>query len=370
MFNKNFWFAVFTLTSTIIGAGILALPYVFSNSGFFIGLFWLLFVGGIYIYICLCLGEISLRTKDKRQLPGYAELYLGKKGKTFMFLVLAFGIYSALIAYLIGEGQSLSKIFTGGLEYSLYFGIGFWVLMTFLLSEGLRSLKRVTSIGIFMVVFLVFYVFFFNLSSINITNILVYDFSKFLFPFGVVLFALLGFSSVPEMRMLLQKQEKKLVSAIFIGKLIPILLYIIFSLTFVGVLGKSVPEVATLAFGGIILVLGIFTMLSCYFVLSFVLKDVFKYDFKKGKLSLWLVSFVPLCLYILVSLFHLDNFVKIISLGGAISGGISAVLILLMNLKAKKIGNRKPEFSVPINWFIIGFFSLVFLLGIFASVFL
>jgi len=41
--DKKFWATTFTLTGTIIGAGILGLPYVFSQSGFFIGSFWLIF---------------------------------------------------------------------------------------------------------------------------------------------------------------------------------------------------------------------------------------------------------------------------------------------------------------------------------------
>ena len=33
MVNKKFWATAFTLTGTVVGAGILGLPYVFSQSG-------------------------------------------------------------------------------------------------------------------------------------------------------------------------------------------------------------------------------------------------------------------------------------------------------------------------------------------------
>ena len=81
MLNKKFFATAFTLTGTIIGAGILGLPYVFSKSGFFIGAFWLIFLGFVMLFVNLCLGEVSLRTKKIHQLPGYAEKYLGKSGK-------------------------------------------------------------------------------------------------------------------------------------------------------------------------------------------------------------------------------------------------------------------------------------------------
>lgn len=47
--DKKFWSTAFTLTGTIIGAGILGLPYVFSKSGSLIGVSWLLVLGLIVI---------------------------------------------------------------------------------------------------------------------------------------------------------------------------------------------------------------------------------------------------------------------------------------------------------------------------------
>jgi hypothetical protein len=60
----------------------------------------------------------------------------------------------------------------------------------------------------------------------------------------------------------------------------------------------------------------------------------------------------------------LADFAKILGIGGVISGGLTGILIMLIHMKAKKKGNRKPEFSVPMNWFIFGILSLVFLAGI------
>ncbi|MBI2044229.1 hypothetical protein HYT24_02590, partial [Candidatus Pacearchaeota archaeon] len=41
-FTKEVLFTSFILTGATLGAGILALPYVFSQAGFSIGVFWLL----------------------------------------------------------------------------------------------------------------------------------------------------------------------------------------------------------------------------------------------------------------------------------------------------------------------------------------
>jgi len=367
--TRKFLSTAFTLTGTIIGAGILGLPYVFAQSGFLIGLFWLIFLGAIVLLVNLYIGEITLRTKDTHQLPGYSEKYLGLWGKRIMFLAVIFGVYSALLAYLIGEGQSLSKLFTGGIEYSLLFGVGFWVVMTTLLQGGLKRLKNIGYWGVIAIISIIFVVFFLLFPGVRLENIAHLNMSKLFLPYGIVLFALLGFTSIPELRREVGQDRKLLKKSILLGVLIPIVLYIMFSFVFVGVLGKNISEVATLSFGGILgiilLLLGIFTMMTSFFVLSFSLKDYFIFDLKKRKILFLFVSIFPLILYFLVYFFNLAGFVKVLGIGGAISGGIMGILILLINIKAKKKTERKPEYSIPINWFIIGILSLIFLAGIF-----
>ena len=190
---------------------------------------------------------------------------------------------------------------------------------------------------------------------------------------------MLGFTSIPELRREIKGEEKLFKKAIILGTLIPVFLYFIFTLIFVGVLGKSVEQIATISFGSFITVLGIFTMLTSYFVLSFSLKDIFIYDLKpqnslmnflgRKKLSFIFVSLVPLVLYLAVTFFDFVDFVRILGIGGVISGGLTGILILLMNINAKKTGNRKSEFSIPINWFVIGILSLIFVLGIVVELF-
>ena len=367
--NKKFWATTFTLTGTIIGAGILGLPYVFAKSGVFIGILWLIGLGMIMMYVNLCLGEITLSTAGRHQLVGYAEKYLGKKAKRIMFFAVVFGIYSALIAYLIGEGQSLSQFFTGGLDYAIYFAIGFWIFMTLFLREGLKGLKKVELWGVMIIIFLVLSITAYYFPQINTINYSYNDFNYFFLPFGVVLFSLLGFSSIPELRAEIRGSEKKLKRAIILGTLIPIILYIIFSITFVGVLGKEVSQVATLSFGKLVTLLGIFTMLTSYFVLSFSLKDVYEYDLKySGTRDFFLVSVLPLIIYLIFHALEL-SFVSVLGMGGVVSGGLTGILILLIANKVKKKKYRKPEYKILINWFIIILLSIIFIAGMIAELF-
>ena len=43
---------------------------------------------------------------------------------------------------------------------------------------------------------------------------------------------------------------------------------------------------------------------------------------------------------------------------------LTAILILLMVKRAKKKGDRKPEYAMPVRWWIIGLLTLVFLAGV------
>jgi tyrosine-specific transport protein len=363
--DKKFWVATFTLSGTIIGAGILGLPYVFSKSGYLIGLFWLLFLGGVIILSKLYLGEVILRTKKIHQLPGYAEKYLGKWGKRLMVFEMLFGVYSALLAYLIGEGQSFSQLFTNSLNYSLLFAFIFWIVMTLFLREGLRGLKKIESWGVLAIIFIVIAMFIWYSPGIKIENVSYIEFNNFFIPFGVVLFALLGFSALPEMKRELNGNEKLMKKAIFFGAFIPVIVYILFSFIFLANLGNNIPEISTLAFGKIVILLGIFTMLTSYFVLSFALRDMFRFDFNyKKNTTFILVSLLPLLIYFVCYYFNWLSFVNVLGIAGVISAGITGILIVLMNKRAKKYGERKPEYSILINNWIIAFMIIVFLCGV------
>ena len=84
----------------------------------------------------------------------------------------------------------------------------------------------------------------------------------------------------------------------------------------------------------------------------------------KKKKAWFLTAIVPVGIFLLVRYFDYFSFTRILSIGGVVSGGLIAILILVMVKRARKKGNRKPEYTVPINWIIIGVLSLVFIFGI------
>ncbi len=362
--NKKFWATTLTLSGTIIGAGILGLPYVFAQSGFLIGVGWLLLIGAFIIFTNLVLGEIILRTKKKHQLTGYAKKYLGKKGEKAMLFAMLFGIYSSLLAYLIGEGKSLSLLLTGTVSHSFIFAIGFWIILTLMLREGIKGLKKIETWGVIAIVTIIFTMLLWFFPHINVQNLYDINLSNAFLPIGVIFFSLLGFVAIPEIKTEIKGQEKQFKKAIIIGTLIPIFLYILFSMIFIGVLGVNIQKISTLSLGPLVILLGIFTMFTSYFVLSFSIKDMCKNDFglSKRKTFFW-TNLLPLLLYLTLIEIPGINFISIIGTGGVISGGLTGILILMMSRKAKTKGDRNPEYKMPINFLLVITISLVFLAG-------
>ena len=341
--------AIATLTGTIIGAGFLGIPNVVSKSGFLIGLLHIISLGLIMLLINLYLGEVALRTRGIHQLPGYARKYLGRAGSIMLFFSMIFGIYTAVIAYFIGEGQALSFIFLGTTKNAILFSIAFFVLIAVLVYKGLSALKRGEVIGLIAVLLIITAIAIFFFPKIKTENLSYIEKSNFFLPYGVVLFSFLAFSSLPELERELEGKEKLMKKAIIIGSLIPIAVYILFTLAVVGYAGKATPEVATIALGKLPSLLAVFTMFTACFALSMALRDMYIFDLKFKKVLAWFLSCViPFFIFLLVVLGKIAGFVKLLELSGSIAGGIAGIAITLMAWKAKKIGKRKPEYSVKL----------------------
>ncbi len=355
---------------TCIGAGVLGIPYIAAQAGFFITLIYIIGIGLITYLINLYLGEVSLRTKENHQIIGYAEKYIGKKGKRLMEFATIFGIYSAIIAYMIGVGESISFLISGTTQYATIFGIFFGIIMSWLLWSGKNSLKKYEKIGVGIIFGLLILIIIFFIPNVEFNNLLGFNAANIFLPFGIILFALKSIDSIPEIRMILGKDKKKLKKIILIGTIISVSFYILFSLIVVGFMGQNTPEVATLALGKVFVVLGMFTMFTSYLSLGTSLEDDFIFDehFKKNK-SWILSSMVPVILFIFIQIFDIFSFTKILGIGGVVSGGLASILILEMNKHAKKKGKRKPEYSLKINNFIIILLSIIFITGVITQLF-
>lgn len=362
----GFWEATATLVGTIIGAGILGVPYVIAKVGVFWGVIMLLILGIATIVLNLMFTEVVLRTKALHQITGYAKKYLGMIPYRFEIGALLVGSYGAMVAYLIGEGEVLSAVFGGD---KLIYSLGFFIFGALILWFGLNLVKIFELWLVFAFIFIVFIIIGFSSSALTFENLQYSNLKNIFTPYGVILFAYGGAASIVAMRQILKRKERQLARAVVIGTVIPMIIYIIFSLIVVGVTGVGTTEVATVGLGqalGPSMILfcnlfAFFAMGTSFLTIGIVMIQFFRFDMKLNKLWSWfLVVIVPLLLFLFVA----KDFIRTMGVAGSLSFGLTGIMIVSCFWKVKKKGDRKPEFSLPKMKIFGSLLIVMFLLGI------
>lgn len=368
--NKNFFEAVAVLVGTIVGAGIFGLPYVVMKAGILVGLFYFLFLGLIVLLIHLIYGEIALRTSAIHRIVGYGKIYLGQPGKKMLLISALVGLLGSNLVYLILGGSFLTTIFGGS---TIFYIIIFW---TFLSLGIVLDWKRISFLEFFMTAFLILVIaiiVIYSFSYFQVNNFQLINFKYFFLPWGVIFYALSGASAIPELREVLGPRESHIKKAIIVGTIIPIVIYLFFVLSVVGATGQQTTEEAISGiknfFGNeaifLAAIFGVLSVATSYLVMGMVLKKIFIYDLKINQLAATLlVCLAPLILYLL----GLQNFIQIISFLGLWLGAVEGILILSMHRRAKRMGDRQPEYSLSIPKFIYYLIGLIFILGPILSV--
>lgn len=365
--QKHIWDGVSTFVGTVVGAGMLAIPYAVQQAGFWTGTIVILIVGSAVLLMNLMLGEVVLRTKGNHQLTGYAEKYLGKWGKHAMLLSMLVGIYGALIAFTIGSGTSLATLFGG--STTIWSGI-FYLLMMIAVFKGLKIIELLedwlSPTKMFLLAIVLGIAFF----SVKFTSLNLSGFSanKLLVPYGVVLFALLGTAAIPEVKEETKGHWRDLKKVLVIGSIIPLVAYLLFAIAVVGITGKNTTEVATLGLStalgsnaGVLLHLfAIAAMSTAFMTLGLALKEMFVYDYGWSATKAF---FATMTIPFLALLAGVHSFVEVLGIAGAVAGGIDGILIVLMFWNAKHKSQRKPEYSLQIPLVLGIFLLLMFLLG-------
>ena len=365
------WMAMATLIGTTVGAGILALPYVISRSGFLIGLAEIIILGLASILLNLFVGEIILRTKKNYQLSGYVGKYLGPWGKHLMAFSLVVGIYGALIAYLIGEGEVLKTVFGGD---SFFYSLLFFAFAAGIVFFGIRAVGKAEIVMTTLMILAVLLVGIFSFEKIKIENLSTINLPLILFPYGAILFAFMSATAIPEMKEELRGRNKLLKKAIIFGGLAPIIIYLVFSTVILGIVGpenfsllQENQRIATVALdlfsSGILSVMinlfAAFSMGTAFLALGYALWTMLHLDYGIKKVPAYIIALLP---PLLVFFLNLTNFISVINFIGAFIG-LFNILIVLAFWQAKKKGERKPEYQLGGKLFFGGILILLFLVG-------
>lgn len=369
--SVNFWEAVAVLVGTIIGAGVLGLPFVIAKTGALIGIAMLLILGLASLILNLMFAEVILRTRYRHQLAGYAKKYLGKFAFTLETVSFLVGGFGALTAYLIGEGKILTALF-GGLEATN--ALIFFIVAAIILFAGLKILKVFELWMVIALLMVVFSIFIFGFSAVDLNNYKNIQLNSWLVAYGVILFAYGGAASIVALREILRGHERQVKRAVTVATVVPIIVYILFGLIVIGVTGLATTEVATVGLGEKLgrsmIIFGnlfaFFAMGTSFLTIGNTLKEFFHYDFKLPGIVSWALTLVvPLVIFLFVA----RGFVDTMGVVGGLAFGLSGIIMVLMFWRAKKRGDRQPEFHLPKLKIVGSALVIMFLFGLVYTVY-
>lgn len=367
-FDFNWWRAVGTMIGGVVGVGVFGLPYAFMKSGWSFGLLMLLILSCFLLLLNLMYTEVILQTQGRHRLVGYIKKYLGVNASHLVTVTFVPYAWGALLAYLIVGGDFLYTLlspFFGGpiIIYQIIIAL-FSAILTF---GGIKKLAKLESIIVCALLFLFVFIILLALPSLEWRNVSALHFNNWFMPYGVLFFALFGMGVIPEMKEILgQREKKELPSAVLTGQVVILCIYALFTLAVVGITGPLTTPAAfdglanvfgrTFAVAGSIL--GVITIISISSIVSIELQDVCRFDYRLSqKVSWFIAAFVPLVLLLL----GFNKFIDLIGFLGAIFGGFTGILVVIMYQKMRRSGLcethhclRVPAF---IPWLLIAVFS-------------
>ncbi|MBI2644389.1 MAG: hypothetical protein HYW95_02705 [Candidatus Wildermuthbacteria bacterium] len=368
---NSFILALSTLVGAIVGAGIFGIPYAIAKSGVVPGIFYLGVLAGAVLILHLLFGEVCLRTKEKYRLIGYARRYLGKWGEAAMIFATFVGTVGTLLAYIIIGGDFLKIVLSPLLSLSpIAATFLFWLVLSLFVFQGIRFIAKtefLMNIALFIVIALVFL---FAIPHIRIENFsLVHGDSLFL-PYGIILFALIGWSAIPEIAELFKKddEKKKLRNVLRFASLITFALYALFVFFVIGVSGANTsPD----ALGGLVpflgeniviigAIIGLFIIADSYIIFGDYLKNSLYYDYK---IPLFFSAAITISLPLALFMLGLRQFSEVVAVVGSFIGAVEGVTILLLFQKARHHGDREPEYIVSIPRIFLIFLGLILISG-------
>ncbi len=337
---KKFLLPVGLLAGTIIGAGIFSLPYVFKESGFALGFFYLALGAIVFTIIHLMYADIIVGTSGEHRFPGYAKKYLGQWAFWISIFIAVIQALIVLTIYLILSKSFLDILFGNNFEtIKILF---FWILSSlgiFLSVRKLATLEFWITGGIVGVI-----IFIFGLGFTEFNTLTLDYFSpqwiNGLLPLGAVLFSLSGRTAIPALVDYFGNSQGSVIDlkrSIEWGTILPAIVYGGFVLG-VAALSPVITEDAVSGLVGVVPymamlfvgILGLLSIFSSYIVIGLDVANTLRYDLKIPSIfKILIVVGTPMLIY----LAGFQNFIQLVSFTGGIFLALESIFIVAMWLK-------------------------------------
>ena len=232
---KHVFGSALLVAGTSVGAGMLALPVMSAEGGFFpsILIYFICYVvmtiSGLYY------AEISIKMPKDTNIIHMSSHYLGKGGKCFAWVLYLFLFYSLCVAYISGGADFVVNITDKGMSQPLAVFVFVIILATFVYM-GAQMVDRINWVLMGGLVFA--YIAFVTIGAKFIqTDLLKHlNWSKSSFAIPVVLVSFGYQGLVPSLTNYLQKDKNKIRLAIIIGTTVTFVIYLIWNFLIMGII--------------------------------------------------------------------------------------------------------------------------------------
>lgn len=374
--KKRLWLSIYTVIGSTIGVGIFSIPYTIAQSGYFIGLAWILGVALMNLTVLLMYAEVIMFTPGHSRLTGLVRRYLGPGWGPVAGTLAFLNCWGAMLTYIVVGGIFLKSILGTILPMSAtVYQLCFAGVLSAILFGGLGLVSVVERYLVWALFTILLVLIVVGMPHMEVASLFAPGVpGAWFLPFGPLLFAFSSFAAIPEAASILSEDRARLRTTILTACGFITLFYIAFATTTVMISGgnTSVEAIQGLAsvIGSWFLIAGSLMGLVCvstsFITLGVALVDALVYDFRIRYIPAWaLACFVPIILFLLGA----RDLLQVISITGGVFGGSVVLFILATYTKARHdICMPKRCLSIPryIVWILAG----IYMTGIALELFL
>lgn len=220
------------VAGTSIGAGMLALPVVTAEGGFFPAFFVYLLCWIFMTCTGLLLLELCLKLPPDANLVTMATTYLGRFGKIFAWILYLFLFYCLSIAYISGGGGLLQSWFGGPIWISQ---IAFVLVLASCVYIGARMVDRLNLVLMTGLIITYLAFVFFGLPYVNTLNLESSNWNASLFALPVIFTSFAYQGIIPTLTAYLKRDARKIRTAIIAGTSIAFVIYLLWEFLILGI---------------------------------------------------------------------------------------------------------------------------------------
>ncbi|MGK5595579.1 MAG: amino acid permease [Parachlamydiaceae bacterium] len=238
--------AILLVTGCCIGAGMLGLPLVSLESGFLPSLAMFFISWAFMAATGLLVLEVNVRCGEGTNLMSMAEQVLGKPAKYGVAILFAFLFYCLILAYICGTGALMEEIFFIPRVLGSILAIVLFGAVIYQGTKQVDVLNRIFILGLgggylFLIAL--------GLPAISNRHLSHVDW-KFALPILPSMIISFGYHNlIPSLNSYLRGNIKSLKIAILLGSFIPLLVYLIWELVFLGTVPFNSDNVQAIKMG-------------------------------------------------------------------------------------------------------------------------